>query len=93
MIWYLKIAFGESEILFGGTVLNASMGLGQRNGATPLCFLAVCTLMISVYQNLGHGVLFIGACARDPFTLCVVVYVDESNLFHVAISWMRNFFR
>jgi hypothetical protein len=28
MTWYLKTAFGQSEILFGGTVLDPSMGLG-----------------------------------------------------------------
>jgi hypothetical protein len=28
MTWYLKTAFGQSKILFGGTVLNPSYGPG-----------------------------------------------------------------
>ena len=59
MTWYLKTAFSNREILFGSTVLDPSMGLGQGNGAAPLGFLAVCTLMINVYRNLGHEVTFI----------------------------------
>jgi hypothetical protein len=41
--------------------------------------------MINVYHNLGHGVTFIEAWARDAFTLSVVLYGDNSNLFHMAI--------
>jgi hypothetical protein len=61
------------------------MGLGQGNGAAPPGFLAVCTLMINVYRNLGHGVTFIRAWAQDAFTLVVVLFLDDSNLFHMAI--------
>jgi hypothetical protein len=62
------------------------MGLGQGNGAAPPDFLVVCTLMINVYRNLGHGVTFIGAWARDAFTLSAVLYIDDSNHFHMAIG-------
>jgi hypothetical protein len=63
MTWYLNTAFGQSKISFGGTALDPTMGLGQGNGAAPLGFLAVCTQMINVLRNLGHGVTFIGAWA------------------------------
>jgi hypothetical protein len=86
MTWYLKTAFSQSEISFCGTALDPSMGLGQGNGATPPGFLAVCTLMTNIYCNLGHGVMFIGAWAQDAFTLDVVLYVDDSGLFHMAIG-------
>ncbi len=85
-IQYLKTAFGQSKISFGDTALDPSMGLGQDNGAPPLGFQAVCTLMINVYCNLGQGVTFIGAWARDAFTLAAVLYVDDSDLFHMAIG-------
>ncbi len=84
MTWYLKTAFGKSQISFGGTRWDPSMGLGQGNGAAPPRFLAVCTLMINVYHNLGHGVDFTGAWSRDAFTLGAVLYVDDSDLFHMA---------
>ena len=66
--------------------MDPSMGLGQGNGAPPPGFLAVCTLMINVYRNLGHGVTFIGAWAQDAFTLAAVLFVDDSDLFHMAIG-------
>jgi hypothetical protein len=62
------------------------MGLGQGNGVPPPGFLAVCTLMINVYRNLGHGVTFIGAWAWDAFILSAVLYVDDSDLFHMAVG-------
>ncbi len=85
MTWYLKTALGQSKTSFGGIALNPSMGLGQGNGATPPGFLAVCTLMISVHRNLGHRVTFIGAWAQDVFTLAAVLFIDDSDLFHMAI--------
>jgi hypothetical protein len=42
--------------------------------------------MINVYRNFGHGVTFIGAWARDAFTLAAVLFVDDSDLFHMAIG-------
>ncbi len=86
MTWYLKTAFGQSKISFGGTTLDLSMGLGQGNGVPPPGFLAVCTLMINVYRNLGHGVTFIGAWAWGGFTLSTVLYMEDSDLFHMAIK-------
>ncbi len=85
MTWYLKTAFGQSKISFGGAALDPSMGLGQGNGAASLAFLSVCTLMINIYCNLGHRVTFIGAWAQYAFTLAAVLYVDDSDLFHMAI--------
>jgi hypothetical protein len=86
MNWYLKTAFSQSKISFGGTALDPSMGLGQGNGVAPRGFLAVCTLMMNVYRNLGHGVKFIGAWAQDAFTLAADLYIDDSDLFHMAIG-------
>jgi hypothetical protein len=86
MTWYLTTAFGQSKISFGGIALDPSMGLGQGNGVAPPGFIAVCTLMINVYRNLGHRVTFIGAWAQDNFTLAAVLFVDDSDLFHMAIG-------
>jgi hypothetical protein len=86
MTWHLNTLFGQSKISFCGTVLDPSMGMGQGNDVAPPSFLAVCTLMINVYPNLGHGVTFIGAWARDAFTLSAVLYVDDSDLFQLAIG-------
>ena len=85
MTWYLNTAFGQSKITFGGTALDPSMGLGQGNGVAPLGFLAVCTLMINIQRNLSHRVTFIGTWAQDAFTLDAVLYIDDSDLFRMAI--------
>jgi hypothetical protein len=92
MTWYLKTAFSQSKILFGGTVLDPSMGLGQGNGAAPLGSLAVCALMTNIYCNLGHGVTFIGAWARDTFTLSALLYIDNltSFIWQSERLWVRN---
>jgi hypothetical protein len=90
MTWYPKTAFGQHDISFGGTILDPSMGLGQGNGAAPPGFLAVCTVMINIYYNLGHGVTFIGAWARDAYSLSVVLCVDDSDLLHMAFATPSN---
>jgi hypothetical protein len=40
--------------------------------------------MINVYRNLGYGVTFVGAWTRDAFILAAVLYVDNSDLFHMT---------
>ncbi len=90
MTWYLKTAFGQSKISFSGTALDPSMGLGQGNGVAPPGFLAVCTLMINVYHNLCHGVTFIRAWAQNAFTLALVLYVDDSDFFHMIIRMLSD---
>jgi hypothetical protein len=46
--------------------------------------------MINVYRNLGRGVTFIGAWARDAFTLSAGLYVDKSDLFHTAVGMLSD---
>ncbi len=72
--------------MFGGTVMTPPWAWARENGAAPPGFLAVCTLMINVYRNLGHGVMFIEAWAWDAFTLSVVLYMGCSDLFHIPIG-------
>jgi hypothetical protein len=82
MTWYLKTAFGQSKISFNSP--GPIHGPGPGQWCCPPGFLTVCTLMVNVYCNLGHGVTFIGAWAQDAFTLAVVLFVDDSDLFHMA---------
>jgi hypothetical protein len=60
------------------------MGFGQGNGAALLGFLAVSTLLIKAYRRQGHGAWFTPGLARDAFILAAVIYVDDSNLLHMA---------
>ncbi len=88
MQWFLKTAFGQRETSFGGTKWDPLMGLGQGNGAAPPGFLAVCTLMIN--GRLGHGTEFVGAWLRDALMLAAVLYVDNSDLLHMAKGYPTN---
>jgi hypothetical protein len=44
----------------------------------------VSTLIINIYCQLGHGTEFVGAWLRDVFMLAAVLYLDDSDLLHVA---------
>jgi hypothetical protein len=37
-------------------------------------------------MQFDHGVTFIGAWVQDAFTLAAVLFVDDSDLFHMAIG-------
>ena len=84
MKWYLKTAFGQSETAFCGTLDDPLMGFGQGNGASPPGFLAVSILLIEVYRRQCHGAQFTPGLAQDAFTIAAVIYVDDSNLLHLA---------
>ncbi len=84
MQWLLKTAFGQSKVSFGGTQWNPLLGLGQGNGVVPPGFLAVSTLVINVYHQLGHGTEFVGPWLRDIFMLAVVLYDDDLDLLQMA---------
>ncbi len=60
------------------------MGFGQENGASPPGFLAVCTPLINAYRKQGHGAQFLPGLARDAFILAAVIYVNDSDLLHLA---------
>ena len=46
--------------------------------------------MINAYKRLGHGVNFVGAWSGDAFYLAAVLFVDDSDLFHMALSRMES---
>ena len=78
MKWYLKTAFGQSATAFCGTLDDPLMGFEQGNGA------AVSTLLIEVYWCQSHVAQFTPGLTRDAFTIAVVIYLDESDLLHLA---------
>jgi hypothetical protein len=86
MKWYLKTAFSQSLTFFGGSQDDPLMGFGQGNRAALPGFLAVSTLLIEAYRRQGHGARFTPGLARDALILAAVIYVNDSNLLHLAQS-------
>ena len=84
--WHLRTTFGLSERSFGGTQRDPSMGLGQGNGMAPPGFTAMSTLMINAYKSLGNGVDLHSAWSGMVFVLAAVIFVDDSDLLHMADS-------
>ncbi len=52
----------------------------------PFGFTAVSTLMVNTYKQLGHGIDFIGAWSADAFFTAAILFVDDSDLLHMAMS-------
>ncbi len=46
--------------------------------------------MFNVYRNLEYGLTFVGTWTREVFALAAVLYVDDSDLFHLAQSTPLN---
>ena len=88
--WHLRTTFGLSKRSFGGTKTDPSMGLGQGNGMAPPGFTAMSTLMINAYKSLGHGVELHSAWSGIVFVLVAVIFVDDSDLLHMADALMTD---
>jgi hypothetical protein len=55
MQYVLKTGFGKSEESYGGTKSSPNSGLGQGSGASPLAFMALSSLIVNAYHQMGHG--------------------------------------
>jgi hypothetical protein len=55
MQYFLKTGFGESTGSYGGTTQSPNSGLGQGSDASPPGFLALSSLIVNAYHQMGHG--------------------------------------
>ena len=86
MQYFLKTGFGESSTSFGGTAESPNSGLGQGSGASPPAFLALSSLIVNAYRRMGHGANISSSYVSRLFSLCAVMYVDDTDLLH----WPRD---
>ena len=56
------------------------------NGAGPLAFAVLSVLIFNAYKRLGHGAKHTSAYMARVFLLKVVMYVDVTDLLHIASS-------
>jgi hypothetical protein len=82
MQYVLKMSFGKSSDSYGGTTTSPNFGLGQGSGASPPGFLALSSLIINAYRQMGHGAKILSSFSCHLFHLTVVMYVDDTNLLH-----------
>jgi hypothetical protein len=68
------------------------MGLGQGNGMAPPGFTSMNTLMINGYNSFGHGVELLSAWSWSGvlFILAAVIFVDDTDLLHLAEKFMTD---
>jgi hypothetical protein len=82
----LKTGFGESTNSYGGTTSSPNSGLGQGSGASPPAFMALSSLTVNAYGQMGHGTRIQSSYISCLFHLSTVMYVDNTNLLHWPLS-------
>jgi hypothetical protein len=90
MQYVLKTDFGESVNSYGGTSLSPNSGLGQGSGASPPAFLALSSLIVNAYCQMGHGAWIRSSYLSRLFILAAVMYVDDRDLLHWPSSPYTN---
>jgi hypothetical protein len=80
MTFFLCTGYGVSQSRYGGTEVDPTFGLGQGNRMAPSGFSAVSSLMVGVFQQLGHASSFSGAWTGFLFWLVAIIYVDDTDL-------------
>jgi len=86
MQFCLRTGFGESKEMYGGSTDSPTMGLGQGNGAAPPAWSVLSTLIVNAYKRLGHGAKLTSSYMARLFLLAAVMYVDDTDLLHLASS-------
>jgi hypothetical protein len=84
MQFVLRTGFGESTKLYGGSLKNPTLGLGQGNAAAGPGFLAISSLIVNVYLREGHGARTITSMSFRHFILAAVLYVDNTDNIHMT---------
>ncbi len=86
MQFFLRTGFGESEEFFEGTENDPIRGYEQGSGAAPPAFTCLATLLMNTYTQMGNGATLTSSYVSRLFLLAAAMYVDDSNLLHMADS-------
>jgi len=85
MQFCLRMGFGELKEFYGGSLDDPIFGFGQGNG-TPPAFLCLSLLIMNVYQRMDNGANMTSTYTCRMFLLSAVMYVDNTDLLHLAPS-------
>jgi hypothetical protein len=86
MQYVLQTGFGESEESYSGTESSPNSELGQESGVSPLAFIALSSLIINSYRQMGHSAKICLSYFGRLFYLSAVMYVGDTNLLHWPAS-------
>jgi hypothetical protein len=90
MRFFLKTGFGLATNSYGGTAETPDLGLTHGSGASPAVWTAISTLIVSAYKAGGHGAHFVSAWSGIILILAALLYVDDTDLLHVASAGDTN---
>jgi hypothetical protein len=86
MWFFLRTGFGESSRLYGGSIKNPTLSLGQGNAAAGPTFLAISSLIVNAYLREVHGARTMTSLTHRLFILVAVLYVDDADNIHMTPS-------
>jgi hypothetical protein len=81
MKFYQRTAHGDSKTFMGGRCReNPLQGLCQGNGATPACWLIICSILMHCYKSRGCDSHIISPISGAVIDFLGEIYVDDTNL-------------
>ena len=83
MNFWLKTAFGEDKVSFGGVLGDPYMGLSQRTGSAPPSYLTVSTVAITAYKKKNYHPVLCSAITGCLISLAATLFVDDTDQFHL----------
>ena len=84
MNFWLKTAFGEDEVSFGGVLGDPCMELSQGVGSAPLSYLAVLPVAITAYKRKNYHPVLCSAITGCLLSLAAALFIDDTDQFHLS---------
>lgn len=81
MKFFLRTGWGDSLPSIGGDIIRILHVIFQGNGAAPVAWIMLSSVLVVIYKNLGYGIK-----VKSPMTLVLlsimgVFFVDNTDLF------------
>ena len=67
-------------------MIDPTFGFGEGNGAASPAFLCLSSLIVNAYRQIGNGAKMILAYTYRMFLLAATMYMDDTDLLHLAPS-------
>ena len=81
MNFWLRTAYGDDDIPFGGTADDPFYGISQGSGGAPPSYTAVSTVTVKAYKTKGFHTPLRGSITGCLLILAAVLFMDYTDLF------------